>query len=194
MLARLQYQDIKEVVKEKDGIGLYIFFWDHIERSIGSMDRYSKWVSNAPYFYMKGDELVRDRAFKNGRYLTSKIYEKLYQSSIINYFNVSFPLSLNEDHFDLVTEMVKKSKEEFKEQTGSDKFYLVIYPSYTEVDKEQMKSFLQLLDDKGVEYIDLTKNYIYTGESTLRGDPHPNANTNELLSKRLFEEIKKKEK
>ena len=194
MLARLQYQNINEVVNENDGIGVYLFFWDHIERAIGSMDRYVKWVSNAPFYYMKDGDLVRDRSFKDGRYVTSKIYEKLYQSSIINYFSVGFPLSLNENHFDLVTEMVLKSKQVFKEQTGSEEFYLVIYPSYSKVEKESMNTFLQLLEKKGVEYIDLTKNYIYNAKSTLGGDPHPNAKTNEILSKRLIEEIKKKKK
>lgn len=191
MLARLQYQNIKEVVSEKDGIGVYIFFWDHIERAIGSMQRYTEWVSNAPYFYMKDGELTRDRAFKDGRYVISKIYEKMYQSSIIKYFNVNFPLSLNESHFDLVTEMIRKSKEEFKNQSGSDEFYVIIYPTYQDLNNEEFSQFIHLLDKKGISYIDLTKNYIYNEKSTLGGDPHPNAKTNEELSKRLIKELNK---
>lgn len=194
MLARLQYQDIKEVVTEKEGVGFYIFFWDHIERAIGSMQRYTEWVSNAPYFYMKEGKLTRDRAFKDGRYKTSKFYEKIYQSSIIKYFNVNFPLSLNESHFDLVSEMILQSKEEFKKQSGSDEFYVIIYPTYQDLNTEEFNQFISLLDQKKIAHIDLTKNYIYNEESTLGGDPHPNANTNEILSKRLITELNKLKK
>lgn len=192
MLARLNYQNMNEVVSEKEGIGVYVFFWDHIERAIGSMDRYVKWVSNAPYYYMDDNKLVRKKAFKDGRYYTSKIYEKIYQSSIINYFEMGFPISLNEQHFELVTEMVLESKKEFEKQTGSKEFYLVIYPSFANPDKEDLQLFLRILKRKGVDCIDLSANYTYGSKSTLKGDPHPNAATNELLSKRLINELTKK--
>lgn len=193
MLARFEYENVSDLVREKDGIAVYIFFWDHIERAIGSMDRYTKWVSNAPYYEWQDDKLVRNKAFKTGRPFVSGMYERLYQSSIVQYFNVGFPIGLNETHFDLVSEMILQSKNKYKEQFGSDKFYTVIYPSFTEVDPEKYEKFLSYLEDKGLEYIDLTTDFKYTMEHTLGGDPHPNAKTNETLSQRLLQELEKRE-
>jgi hypothetical protein len=192
MLARFEYEDISEHVVEEDGIAVYVFFWDHIERAIGSMDRYVKWVSNAPYYEYQDDKLVRNRSFKEGRSFVSGLYERLYQSSIVQYFEVGFPLGLNETHFDLVSEMILESKKKYKEQFGSDKFYVAVYPSFTEVDQEKYEKFLSSLTDKKIDYIDLTTDFEYKPEHTLGGDPHPNANTNKVLSERLLKEIEKK--
>ena len=191
MLARLQYQNLRPYVKGKDGIAVYVFFWDHIERAIGSMSRYVGWVSNAPYYFLEDGKLKRDRHFKDGRPLTSGLYERLYQSSIVKYFDVGFPIGLNEDHFDLVTEMIKESKTAYEKQFGNDEFYVAIYPSFMEVDPEKYKSFLSHLDSKKIKYIDLTKDFKYSDEHTLGGDPHPNSNTNKELSKQLLEQIEK---
>lgn len=191
MLARLQYQNLKSYVKGKDGIAVYVFFWDHIERAIGSMGRYVGWVSNAPYYYLEDGKLKRDRLFKNGRPITSGLYERLYQSSIVQYFDVGFPIGLNENHFDLVTEMIRESKIEYEKQFGNDEFYVAIYPSFTEVDPEKYKSFLSYLDSKKIKYIDLTKDFKYSAENTLGGDPHPNSNTNKELSEELLKQIEK---
>lgn len=194
MLARLQFQHLPDVVQEKEGIAVYVFFWDHIERAIGSMDRYTKWVSNAPYYEMKDGKLTRNKTFKDGRSFVSSMYERLYQSSIIQYFEVGFPLGLNDDHFDLVSEMVKESRDEYQRQFGENEFYLAIYPSYTEVDPEKYEKFLSYLKQKDIKVLDLTEDFTYGPEHTFAGDPHPNAETNRLMSEKLLILIEKEQR
>ncbi len=189
MLARLQYQNLSENVAEKDGAAFYIFFWDHIYRSIGSMNHYCDWMSSAPYFAFEGDQLIRKRKFKDGRYFTSKFYELVYQTNIVKKFKIGFPTKLNEHHYDLVTEMILESKKTYEKQFGNDRFYLVFYPSYVNYTTEQLNQFKAMLKSKNIDFIDMYDFINYGPEHTLGGDPHPNAITTKNISKELLKRI-----
>lgn len=192
VLARLQYKNISDLVAEKNGVGFYIFFWDHIYRGIGSMARYTAWTNNEPYFTMEDGKLVRRKMFKDGRKNISRAYEYLYQSNIVKYFEMDLPLRLNESHFDLISEMVLESKKKYKQQFGNDDFYMVIYPAYKVYTEDQMKQFKAMLKKKGVKCIDLSDFIEYSPKHTLNGDAHPNAETNLLVAKELKKRIESK--
>jgi hypothetical protein len=185
MLARLQYQSLTNQVVEKDGVAFYVFFWGHVYRSIGPMEGYCGWLSGAPYYKMEGENLVRDKMFKNGRYFISKIYEYIYQTNIVKYFKMDFPLKINSKHVNLVCEMVKQSKIEYQKQFGKNDFYVVIYPTYINYTDEELTEFKNALTKMEIDYIDLTTCIKYGPEHTLNPDPHPNANTSELVAKEL---------
>lgn len=189
MLAKLEYYKLPEIVKEKSGVGIYIFFWDHLRRSIGSMKRYTDWLSTAPYYKFEDGQLVRNRTFKDGRYVTSKIYEYIYHSSILKYYQVDFPMRLNNNHYDLVSEMILESRKKFKDQTGSDRFYVLWFPSYIKYTPGEKSEFMTVLDKKGIKVIDFSDIINYSGEYTIGIDPHPNSKTNELLAGELLKRI-----
>jgi hypothetical protein len=189
MLARLEYQNISKQVAEKKGVVFYVFFWDHIYRAIGTMDRYTDWLQNAPYYTMQNGKLIRKKMFKDGRYYLSKFYELLYQSNIIKYFKIDFPLSLGDRHYDLVTEMIKESKVKCAQQLGNDNFYVVFYPSYKQDKQKEMDRFKEYLTKKNINYIDLSDFIEYQAKYTLGGDPHPNANTNKMIAKEILNRL-----
>lgn len=191
MLAEIQYRDLSKQVAEKDGCGYYIFFWDHIYRAIGTMHRYTEWLHLAPYYKMENGKLVRHKLFKDGRPFISSMYERLYQTNIVKYFEADLPLKLNDSHYDLVTEMVLETKKNYEKQFGNDKFYLVIYPNYVAYTPEQMQIFKSYLKKKKIKFIDLSQKIVYQGKYTLPGDAHPNAEMNELMAKYLLQETKK---
>lgn len=189
MLARLEYQDLSKQVVENQGVAVYVFFWDHIYRAIGSMNRYTDWLNNAPYYTMEDDILVRKKMFNNGRFFISKTYEFLHQLSIIKQFGVDFPRKLNDHHFDLVSEMILESKNSYIQQFGNDQFYVAIYPSYVNYTVEEFVQFKGFLKKKGLKIIDLSKHIKYDSKHTLKGDPHPNAATNLLVATELWNRI-----
>lgn len=191
MLARLEYQDLSKIVTEKSGKAFYIFFWDHISRSIGQMSRYCDWVSHSPYYTFENGELIRKKKFKDGRYLISRTYELIYQTNIVKKFQMDFPVKLNKDHYDLVSEIILKSKETYKKQFGNDDFSVVFYPNITNYTEGQLKEFKTYLKAKEIKYIDLTGFIEYGHKYTLGGDPHPNSKTNQLVSKELLNRINK---
>lgn len=188
--ARLEAQDLSKQVAQEDGKAFYLFFWDHIARSVGTMRRHTSWLHFAPYYYMDNDSLKRDKMFKDGSPIRSYIYENIYQSSTLQYFEVDFPLSLNETHFDLVAEMIRYSKDLYEEQFGNDEFYTVIMPTYVEYSEEDLKLFVKAVESKGVEVIDLSKMVDYSPKYSLENDPHPNDIYNKLISKELYNRIK----
>lgn len=188
--ARLQAQDLSKQVDEKEGKAFYLFFWDHIARAIGTMRRHTSWLHFAPYYYMENDSLKRNKMFKDGRPTASFLYETMYQSSTLEYFEVDFPLSLNESHFNLVAEMIALSKKQYKEQFGNDEFYMVIVPSYKEYSDEDMEMFIETVKRKGIEVIDLRDIVLYSPTYTLENDAHPNAELTKLISKELYNKIK----
>lgn len=190
MLARMEFQNLTEQVKEKEGICFYVFFMGHVSRVIGSMDSYIGWASTSPYYFMDNGKLKRNKLFKNGRYWTSKFYELAYQTSVINYFKINFPNKLQPQHYELTVEVIKASKEKYIKQFGNDNFYVILYPSYKIVPEEDYKLFKQLLTKKGIKYIDLNNFITYGGKYTLDGDPHPNANTNKILVEELIKRLK----
>ena len=190
MLARMEFQDLTDQVREKEGAGFYVFFMGHVSRVIGSMDTYVGWTSGSPYYFMENGELKRDKMFKNGRYWVSKFYELVYQTSIINYFKINFPSKLQPKHYELTVEVIKASKEKYIEQFGNNNFYVILFPSYKIVPEEDYELFKQLLTKKGIKYIDLDSFITYGEQYTLGGDPHPNANTNKILVEELIKRIK----
>ena len=190
MLAILQNDQLNKQVVEKDGTAYYIFFWDHILRSVGAMKYYTEWLYTSPYYYMDDGKLIGDRSFADGRYWQSKFYECFSQSAIKNYFEIEHPFRLNESHYDIVTEMMLETKKEYKKQFGNDNFVVVIYPAYKDYSKAEMKEFQSYLRKKKIRYVDLSNVIEYGGSHTLNGDSHPNSETHAMLAKELFERMK----
>lgn len=188
--ARLETQDLSKQVDQENGKAFYLFFWDHIARSVGTMRRHTSWLHFAPYYYLDGDTLKRDKMFKDGRPIRSYLYENIYQSSTLEYFKVDFPLSLNESHFDLVAEMIQYSKDLYEQQFGNDEFYMVVMPTYVEYKEEDLKLFIKVVESKGIEVVDLSNMVDYSPKYSLKNDPHPNNLYNKLFTKELYNKIK----
>lgn len=186
-LARLQYKPLNDQVHEEEGIGLYIFFWGHVDRAIGTMNRYCGWLFNAPYYYLKDGELHRDKMFYNGRRL-SRLYEHLYQVNIVKHFGIEFPVRIRKSHLDLITEMIRESKNEYLRQFPKGKFYCVLYPEWESSYDGFSEEFRNLLNEKDIDFIDLTS-YVYRSEDTLGKDTHPNPSMHKRTAQMLLDSI-----
>lgn len=186
MLSILQNCNIKEQVEEEDGEAYYLFFWDHIYRSIGSMARHTSWTHASPYYYLDNGKIERHKTMKDGRPYTAWFYENFYQSATLNYFDIDFPLRLNEGHYDLVAEMILESKKEYEKLFGNDKFYFVFAPTYIEYQKEDKALFLKKIENRGVTIIDLSEVVEYGSKYTLKNDPHPNSILTKLVANELI--------
>ena len=182
VLAKLQNLPLKEQVLEPDGIGVYVFFWDHIYRSLATMARHTDWLHLAPNYEMQEGHVVRNKTFKDGRPIRSWWYEHLYQDNIVKHFKLDLPLTLSETHLNLVAEMIAESKREYTKKFGNDRFITIIYPSYNEFEREDFQSFLALLKAKHIQTMDLSDLVPYGGDHTLLGDAHPNPRTHALVA------------
>lgn len=187
-LARLQYKPLPPQVQEEEGIGIYVFFWGHVDRSIGTMNRYCGWLFNAPYYYLDNGQLKRDKMFYNGRKTISKTYEHLYQTNIVKHFGIEIPPKITKSHLKLVTEMIKESEREYLKQFPNNKFYCVLYPEWDNSYDGMSEYFKDLLNEKEIAVIDLTW-YNYKMEDTLGDDPHPNPSAHKKISQMILDEL-----
>ena len=152
---------------------------------------YLGWLLDAPYYcFNDKHELVRKGNFRSGRPIRSWIYESIYQLSIIQYFHINFPIHLNQNDFDLVSEIIKKSQEDYTKQFGKNNFYTILYPLYNYCTGEEYNSFKGWLDRKKINYIDLNGFYDFGENYSLKGDAHPNANTNKIIANELLKRLK----
>jgi hypothetical protein len=189
MLAQLKELDLRKDVKEKDGKAFYIFFWDHIYRSLGTMDRHVKWMHLSPNFERQDRKIIRNKLFKTGRPIRSWFYEHVYETNIVKYFELDFPLSINHDHIDFVADLILESKKAYKKQFGNDDFSVVFYPSYIQYTKQDKDYFCKALAKRNITLIDLTTSLNYGSANTIGIDPHPNAKTNAYLAKTLLKKL-----
>lgn len=192
MLAQLQELNLRKMVKEKNGKAFYIFFWDHVWRSIGSMQRHTSWMHLSPNFEYKDGKLVRNKLFSTGRPVRSWLYENLYTTNIVNYFQLDFPLSIQDHHLDFVVDMILESKKAYQKQFKNDEFYVVLFPTYIEYTPEQLEYLKAAMRKREIKYVDLNPVLKYSFKHTLGGDPHPNKRTNDTLALELVKRIYKK--
>lgn len=187
VLARFQYQSLKNQVREKAGRAYYIFYWDHIRRSIGSMSHIG-WTANCPYYYENKDgKLERKGNFIDGRKFTTAFYQSVYQTNIVNYWGLDLPFSINASHIDLVTDMIEEIKNDYEKQFGNDHFYCVMYPDWeANKDSTLLQLFRDDLKKKNVQFMDLNS-FPYTQDKTLGGDPHPNPETNREITRLIIQ-------
>jgi hypothetical protein len=186
MLARLETEDAKKIVKENTGVGLYIYINDHVNRVLGTMTNYGYNGGQAPYYHVVNGQLKHDGLFKEGRKVRSWIFEQLLKSNILKLFKIGYPFKITEQDYELTAEVMAEASRAYKKQFGNDDFYVIIYP--TTVDSSLI---INLLKQKGVKVLDYSKlfNPLEKGYA-IPDDEHPTALANEILIKQLVKDIK----
>ncbi len=189
MLARLQYKSLREQVREDSGCAFYVFFSDHINRSVGSMNRYTEWLVYEPYYYLDRDSLKRNRLFVDGRLLISKFYESVYRLNIIKYFQIDFPLRIRKRHIKLIAEVIHEAKLEYQRQFGNDNFFVVLYPERPDADMKSVKRLCSMLEQKGIAIIDISEGGFHH-EMSLGWNGHPGPATHRDMAERLLKKYR----
>jgi hypothetical protein len=186
MLARLETGSPKKIVEEITGIGFYIYINDHVNRVIGTMTNFGYNGGNAPYFHRIGNELKHDGLFRNTRKIRSWFYEKLSGSNILKLFKIGYPFKITEEDYELTAEVMAESARLYKMQFGNDNFYVIIYPTTV-----NSSLIINLLKQKSVKILDYSKLFDPTDKKyAIAYDEHPTALANEILIKKLVQDIK----
>lgn len=176
MLARLEYQDLSTQVDEPDGIGIYVFIWPHIYRSAGDMYTYCSWGFQHPHYVLENGEVVRKGHFKDGRPVRSWLYERLWESNLVRYFDLNLPLFITERDLRLSVAIIDKARDLYLQQFPRDRFVLLWAQDFP-VPKEAhlQERYLQLLLEAGIEVIDGRRPHLMDHRYTLPNDGHPTA-------------------
>lgn len=176
MVARLEYQDLSTQVPEPEGIAVYVFIWPHIYRAIGDMYTYCSWGFQHPYYELVDGEAQRNKRFKDGRPVLSTVYELLWRSNIVRYYELNLPLAIQERHLRLNVAMVQKAKALYQQQFPKGRFVVLWaqdWPYPTDVDMQSR--YVEMLHEAGIDLIDCRRPDLMDEQHYLVDDGHPTA-------------------
>lgn len=187
-LIKLQNGFEEDEINEENGMFIYYFIDDHVNRSIGSRRILKLWGETFPFFKMEKDVPINKGTFKDGRPNLYRFYKILSQSAFIDLFNIDFPLWIRDKHLKLVAEMLEESKNLLKKKFPNADFVVVLAPG-----SEHAPTLKTLLEQRNIRVLDLSqllnprqREYLihYT-------DRHPNATYYKEVAKEIISEIHK---
>ncbi len=169
----------------QEGIGVYVFINDHVERSIGNIINTAS-MPYMPYYERDNGELVRKGSFQTGRPWTTKLYQGLYKSNSISRLNLSnaWPI-LNAEHFQFTCDLIIESKKEFLKQFPTSRFVVLFHPLHS----GYADQIAPCLAANNIEYFDLRSDWSYTDDLKVPYDGHPTAKANQMIAERLVKSL-----
>jgi hypothetical protein len=186
MLAQLQRGTLAKEINENEGIAIYSFIDHHINRAIGTMRVYNQWAEHAPFYTLNAqDRLIHKGDFTSGRPVVSFLYWVLGKSQILQYYNVTFPPSIREEHIRLTARIIAEARTAFQQQFPHAEFYVLLYPGVSRGQK-----LIPYLVQAGVKYIDYS-NFIDWPhpEFTLADGSHPTPQGHRVVAAQLAKDL-----
>jgi hypothetical protein len=186
MLAQLQRGNLTEEVNENHGIALYTFIDHHIDRAIGTMRVYNQWEEHAPFYTLDAhDRLVRQGDFTSGRPLVSFLYWVMGRSQILQYYNITFPVRIREEHIRLTARIIAEARTALHQQFPSAEFYVLLYPGV-----RRGPDLIPYLAQAGVKYLDYSSLIDWPHQGMTQADgAHPTAQGHRIVAAQLAKDL-----
>jgi hypothetical protein len=187
MLARLQHKELPKQVVQKDGIGIYTYIEDHVNRAIPS----AGWIGMYDGYFPNVEEssMQTDGVYRFIHPLKYRFGMMVYNSKVRQHFAMDFPFAYRPKDYELTANLIKKSQEEYKKQFKNDHFYVVMYPDALKKDSPMMG----LLKERGINVIDYRNLFPFPSKKyQLQHDGHPNPEAHRLLMDQLTRDLKTK--
>ena len=186
MLAQLQEGSIKREIGEKEGILIYVFIDDHINRLIGSRYVVQTWGKHMPYFYLDSNgNLQRKGSFASGRPGLTLLFWFLQRSAIATHFQIGMVDPIGADELNLMTKVLVESREAFSRLFSTDRFYVLIYPG-----SRRGKRLMPYFDKSQIRCMDYSNLFDPTDEDLhIEGDPHPTPKAYRLVAEQLTQDL-----
>jgi len=186
MLAQLQRGDLTKEINENHGIAIYTFIDHHIDRAIGTMRVYNQWEQHAPFYTLDAhDRLVRKGDFTSGRPLVSFLYWVMGQSQILQYYNITFPPSIREEHIQLTARIITEARTAFHQQFPNAEFYVLLYPGV-----RRGQGLIPYLSQAGVKYLDYARLIDWPHPGLTQADgAHPTAQGHRVVAAQLAKDL-----
>ena len=183
-LALFQHRNLREEIKQQNGFAVYTYINDQIDRVIPA----SRWIE-----LMKGrfPNLIHEAMQTDGIFLKKHrfFYDFVHWASNTNtaqYFRIGYPKIHNDSHYQLVVDVLKKTKEEYKSQFKNDKFYIIIFPG-----SHLKPSMKKMFDESGIKYFDYSK-LLDLGKNYLPYDSaHPKGEVYKLVMDKFYSDLEK---
>lgn len=184
-LARLQNQNIAQQVAQKQGVGIYTYIEDHVNRAIPSVG----WIGMYDGYFPDIDEktMKTQGVYRFLHPLKYRFGMMLFKSRVRQHFAIDFPLAYRPQDYELTANLIKATAEEYEKQFKNEDFYVILYPDALKKDSPM----LTLLKERGLKVLDYRKLFPYPAKQyQLTYDGHPNPEAHRLLMEKLTKDLK----
>jgi hypothetical protein len=187
---RMLDADLRKEVPEKQGVAVYIYIDDHLNRVLGTMS-HAAWGGDRPYVAEgPGGELRYRGDFQHGRPWLTSLYQFLWSSQLVQLLDIDIPPWLSDRHFKFFTHVVRGMHEQIESKLGPTPFYVVFWPGM--VTEGLVAPYL---DASGIHYLDLSHwdiGRLTGGRFHIPYDTHPSPEANAVIARALAAELKGK--
>jgi hypothetical protein len=185
-LAKIDLGYLPKYLAEKEGIGIFTYIPDHVNRSTLGLNSYLANGGRTPQYIIENETAVRKGFFNEVHPLRKIVYDWAHKNAIMNYFKITLPLSRSEKHFEAVAIMAKTMEQKFKTQTNAQRFVLVLYPSAN----DNYSKLIPFLKKHKVDFLDYSKLFDPTqSKYAIPHDGHPSAYANKVFAKKLSDDL-----
>jgi hypothetical protein len=186
-LAKASNTEFRKEIRQGNGIIIYDFIEDHINRTIGGSSTVM-WNHNYSYYRKTGDGLfVRTGSFLTGRPLVTAVYRRLGESALLKTLNIGLPLRTTRAHVHFTAQVIEQIQSELKLTYPDAEFLVMIYPGSKSAGRLKSE-----LDEIGIKYLDYSGLFdpndrkFYLSEE----DKHPSPYAYQLIAEQIVTDLK----
>jgi len=170
-------------VNERDGVAVYVYIDDHLNRVIGSLAAVANWDGLLPKIRLKSDQRAEykgtyknDEPFITGLY--AWVYKKLWNSETRKFFRIAnWPAFYREADFTFLGATILDLKEEYLRRVGKGEFVVVIYPLSMTAPWLRKE-----LERRGIAYIDYSADSRIGDITFFPYEGHPTGESNRKVA------------
>ena len=127
VLETLQARDLSNEILKHKGKFIYLWFSDHMYRSIGALSHASN--DRSPHYEMDSNGIPQLLgSFRNSQPIKYKLFDLLRCFQLGERLGFNLPPRFTESHYRLVTGLFRAMERLTKERFPESEFYIVIYP------------------------------------------------------------------
>ena len=185
-MARLDTYDAAAEIAEREGIAVYVYIDDHVNR-LTDTTRTASWRRNAVYYEPGPDGRFEHRGtFRSARPLRSTLFALIGGSHVLRALGVHWPTGIHDDAIELTAAALADFGRRFRDRVPGAELVVVAYPGQWASGKLGVH-----LETLGVRYYDF-KDLFSSEDPEYRisdVDRHPNAKGQQTLARALAREL-----
>jgi hypothetical protein len=177
-------------LEEKEGIILYVAIEDHLRRVVSPLSH--KWNEYGPYYTLDEGKLVFHGSFVFGRPWTQRLYNAIRWSGLHKRLGFNIPPRVTRSNIELASALLSEGAKILVSQVQGARVVVLLFPDGNLATQAMMKEWSLLLQNQGVEVLDLLKERLNVkkGEWMLP-DRHPSSKVYEQLAERAVPHLRK---
>ena len=174
-------------INEKQGIMVYFFIDNHLNRLVGSRRIIKLWGENFPYFFLGDDKKAHQNGtFTTGRRWKTLFYKTITNSAIVDILDLELPRKISEKDLKLAAAVIAESKREFERNFPGSEFVVMFSPG-----SKYSGELGALLAKKKIDFVDYSLLFDINSPEyrSHYSDPHPQGKAYKDIATKLSQYI-----